>query len=335
MTNNQQRSTNNIKDWHLYLIILAGLLALRFILSEFQLIVASEMLIIGLFALSLNLILGYGGMVSFGHAAFYGIGGYAVAIGMREFNLHPWLAMSLAPFVSAIFALVIGWFCVRRKGLYFAILTLAFAQLVYTMVFNARDITGGDDGIQGLDFPAVITPNGNYYLFTVLIVAICFMIIRAIVRSNFVLVLQATRENDERAKFIGVDVRLHQLIIFVIGGFFAGVAGALLVGKQGFVGVEMLFWTTSSEPILASLLGGMFVLAGPMVGASILVFLQLSLNRFLASGALASIPFLGIFGEIQWQMVLGIITVAIVLVAPDGILGQVNQWLSKTQKANK
>jgi len=286
-------------------LVFAGLLALRFLLSDFQLTVVAEMLIIGLFSLSLNLIMGYGGMVHFGHAAFYGVGGYTVAITMTQFQLNPWLAMLLAPFVSALFALVIGWFSVRRVGLYFSILTLAFGQLIYTLVFNARQITGGDDGLHGLEFPEIISTPGNYYIFTLLVFAVCYLIIRMIVRSPFMLVVRSIRENAERAQFIAVDVRRHQLIVFVIGGFFAGVAGALLVGEQHFVGVEMLFWTTSAEPILASLLGGMFTLPGPLLGAALLVFLNLTLTRIFA----------------YWPLVLGTLTVIIVLVAPTGLLG--------------
>ncbi len=287
------------------------LLALRFVLSDFQLTVASEMLIIGLFALSLNLIMGYGGMVHFGHAAFYGIGAYTVGVGMARFGWNPWLAMLAAPFVSALLALVLGWFCVRRRGLYFSILTLAFGQLVYTMIFNARELTGGDDGLHGLEFPEIISTPGNYYLFTILVFVICVVLIRLLVRSPFVLVLRAVRENAERAQFIGVDVRRHQLIIFVIGGFFAGVAGALLTAEKHFVGVEMLYWTTSAEPILASLLGGMYTLLGPVFGEAVLVFLNLVLNRVFA----------------YWSLVLGTLTVVIVLIAPGGLLGLVQRLI--------
>lgn len=331
-TQNRRLQLPRMAEWQLASIAVIFLLLLRLVLTEFQLTVASEMLIIGLFALSLNLILGYGGMVSFGHAAFYGIGGYSVAIGMREFDLNPWAAMAIAPFVSAFFALVIGWFCVRRRGLYFAILTLAFAQLVYTLVFNSRDITGGDDGLHGLDFPQIIDSPGNYYIFTVIVFLVCYVLLRAIVRSNFVLILQAIRENRERAIFIGIDVRRHQLITFVIGGYFAGVAGALLAGKQHFVGIEMLFWTTSAEPILASLVGGMYLFPGPVLGATLLVYLNLFLNRFLAAWPFDDVAILAWVGAIQWQMILGIITVFIVLLAPDGLLGQAQRILGLTKE---
>ncbi len=305
------RPLATVPNWLWSVIILVALIALRFILSDFQLKIVSEMLIAGLFALSLNLILGYGGMVHFGHAAFYGIGAYTVGVTMARLSWSPWVAMAVAPFVSGLAALVIGWFVVRRVGLYFSILTLAFGQLVYTLLFNAREITGGDDGLHGLIFPEIISDQRNYYLFTLAIFVICYLVIQRIVHSPFILVLRAVRENAERAQFIGVDVRRHQLVTFVLGGFFAGVAGALMVGEQHFVGIEMLFWTTSAEPILASLLGGIFILQGPVFGASLLVFLHLTLTRVLA----------------YWPLVLGTLTVVIVLVAPTGLLGLARRLL--------
>ncbi|GAB4515362.1 MAG: hypothetical protein OHK0046_18740 [Anaerolineae bacterium] len=295
-------------------VVLAGL---SLILSDFQKTVATEMLIIALFAMSLNLIMGYGGMVHFGHAAFYGLGGYTTAILMFHYDVNAFLAMLAAPFVSALAALVIGWFCVRRVNLYFAILTLAFGQLVYILVFQAREFTGGDDGLHGLEIPEILASPGNKYFFVLAVVLVCYVVLRMIVRSPFVLILRATRENPERAQFVGVDVRRHQLIVFVIGAFFAGIAGALLAIKQQFVGVEMLFWATSAEPILASLMGGMFTLPGPALGGALLVLLNIVLTRITTF----------------WPLVLGTLTVVIVLVAPTGLLGLLQErWRRRTGK---
>lgn len=282
-----------------------ALFALSFVLSDFQVGVANDMLIIGLFALSLNLILGYGGMVHFGHAAFYGMGGYATGILIAKFGWNPWLAMAIAPFASALLAFAIGAFAVRRTGLYFSILTLAFGQLVYLIMQNASGLTGGSDGLHGIEFPEIIRDPHNFYLFTVIVFSACFILMRFFVQSPFVLLLRAVRENSERAQFIAVDVKRHQLIIFIVGGFFAGVAGMLLVGKNHFIGIESLHWSTSAEPILASLMGGMFVLPGPVLGAGMLVFLNLFLSRYFS----------------YWSLVLGTLTVIIVLLAPTGILG--------------
>lgn len=334
VTQSQQTTTTEARplplpDWAIGLIVLAFLILLRFVLSEFYLGIAAEMLIVGLFALSLNLIMGYGGMVHFGHAAFYGIGGYTVAVTITNYDFNPWVGLIASPFVAAFFAFIIGWFCVRRVGLYFAILTLAFGQLVYTVVFDASELTGGDEGLHGLEFPDIISTPGNNYIFTLIVFVICYLIIRQIVQSPFVLVLRATRENAERARFVGVDVRRHQLIVFTLGGFFAGIAGALLVVEQSFAGPEMLFWTQSAVPILAALLGGMFILPGPVLGAALLVFLEQTLTRLTANWPFEDVPVLSLLGEVQWQTVLGIITVTIVLVAPSGLLGLAKRWWNR------
>lgn len=295
--------------WGIPLVI--GLALLSLVLSEFQKLLLSQMFVAALFAMSLNLIMGYGGMVHFGHAAFYGIGAYTVAILVTRYQVPVFVAMALAPLVAAFFAVIIGWFSVRRVQLYFAILTLAFGQLAYVVVFQSYNFTGGDNGIHGLPVPPLINNPTNFYLFTLAIFTVCFILLRVIVGSPFVLILRATRENPERARFIGVNVRRHQLITFVIGAAFAGVAGAVTAELNRFVAPEMLFWTTSSEPILASLLGGMFSLIGPAVGAAILTFLHVFITRYTQ----------------YWPMVLGILTVAAVLAAPMGLVGLVESRL--------
>lgn len=303
--NGLSSGVRRIPAWVWGLLVVGILIGLNAALSNFQRTVLTEMLIAGLFALSLNLIMGYGGMVHFGHAAFYGIGGYTVAIGALRLGINPVLLMLLAPVVSGVLALVIGWFAVRRVSLYFSILTLAFSQLVYIVIFQSRDITNGDDGMHGIQMPVWLNDPSNYLLFTIAVVAVCVAILYLITRSPFALVLRAIRENPERALFIGVNVRRHQLLVFVIGGIFAGVAGALLVGEKRFAGVEMLFWTAGAEPILASLLGGMFAFSGPLIGGALLTFLNITLTRFT--------PY--------WPLVLGILTVTIVLVTPTGLVG--------------
>lgn len=299
----------SVPQWIWGIVFLVGMAILPAFLSEFQTILLTDMLIIGIFALSLNLIMGYGGMVHFGHAAFYGIGAFTVGILTLQYGVNAYLAMILAPFVSALAGLIIGWFCVRRVELYFAILTLAFGQLVYIIFLQAREITGGDDGLHGLPIPEWFRGTLNMYFFTLIVFSICYLLIRMIVNSPFVLVLLATRENPQRARFVGVNVRRHQLITFVIGAFFAGVAGALMATEKRFASLEMLHWTTSAEPILASLLGGMFVLPGPAIGASALVYLNYALSRVTS----------------YWPLALGTLTVVMVLIAPTGIAGLIQR----------
>jgi branched-chain amino acid transport system permease protein len=291
------------------------LVVIGVLVDEFPKLLLGEMLIAGLFAMSLNLIMGYGGMVHFGHAAFYGIGAYTVGILSQKFNVPVLLTMIIAPFVSAGAAVIIGWFCVRRVRLYFAILTLAFGQLVYLIVYQARDLTGGDDGLQGLARPDFLNNPNVFFLFTALVFVVCFFTLRVIARAPFVLTLRAIRENAERAQFLGVDIRRHQLITFVIGAFFAGIAGMLIALHNHFVHTNMLYWTTSSEPILSSLIGGMFSLLGPALGGGILVFLHLIITKFTE----------------YWSLVLGLLTIGIVLVAPTGLVGLVRRLFGASQ----
>jgi branched-chain amino acid transport system permease protein len=302
----------SVSTWTWGLIVSAALASLSLGLSEFQLILASQMLIAALFAMSLNIIMGFGGMVHFGHAAFYGLGAYTVAILVKDHNMPLWVALPLAPVVSAVAGAVVGWFCVRRVRLYFSILTLAFGQILYVIVLStAADFTGGDNGIHGIPVPAIISSARNYYLFTLLIFALCFVALFIITKAPFVLTLRAIRENAERAQFIGVDVRRHQLTTFIIGSFFAGIVGGLMAILNRFVGPDMLFWTTSSEPILGSLMGGMFSLTGPAVGAALLLGLHLFISQYTEF----------------WPTVLGILTIIVVLVAPSGLVGLSNRYL--------
>ncbi len=228
---------NNKMRWVIGIAVVVALFVLPFVLDrlgrtgEYWIWVTTEMIIMALFAMSLNLILGLGGMVSFGHAAFFGVGAYTVALLMKKAGWPLYLALPAAPVVAALVAAVVGWFCVRRLGLYFAILTLAFSQLLYMIVFQWYSLTGGDDGIHGIPRPEVLNST-NYYLFCLILFLICFMLMRMIVNSSFGLSIRTIRENMERAKFIGINVKRYQLINFTIAGAFAGLAGGLLTESE-------------------------------------------------------------------------------------------------------
>jgi len=307
-------NTLSTRNWIVGVIVVIALAVLPFVLSklgrtgEYWIWVTTEMLINGLFALSLNLILGYGGMVSFGHAAFCGVGAYTVALLMKKAGISMVLALAAAPVAAALAAAVIGWFCVRLIGLYFAILTLAFSQLLYMIVFQWYTFTGGDDGIHGIPRPAFLDPV-NYYLLCLVVFVVCFLMMRTIVNSSFGLTIRSIRENMERAKFIGVNVRRFQWYNFIIAGAFAGLAGGLLTELNKFAQTEFLHWSKSAEPILASLVGGMYSLAGPAIGAAVLMFLKIVLQQFHQT-----------LVEI-WAIVLGMVLLVVVLFAPDGMIG--------------
>ncbi len=276
--------------------------------GEYWIWVCTEMIIMALFAMSLNLILGFGGMVSFGHAAFFGVGAYTVALLMKKANFPLYLALVAAPLVAAITAAIVGWFCVRLLGLYFSILTLAFGQLLFMIVFQWYTFTGGDDGLHGVPRPEILGPI-NYYWLCLIIFVICFLVIRMIVNSSFGLSIKTIRENMERAKFIGINVRRYQLLNFIIAGAFAGLAGGMLCELNRFAQTEFFHWSKSAEPILASLVGGMYSLAGPAIGSSILIFLKIFLQQVHRSMV-----------EI-WAIVLGVLLLIVVLFAPQGLVG--------------
>jgi branched-chain amino acid transport system permease protein len=310
-------------NWIAGIVVVAILVILPFILAqmgrtgEFWIWVTTEMIIMGLFALSLNLILGFGGMVSFGHAAFFGVGAYTVALLMKKAGVSLFFALCAAPVTAAIAATIIGWFCVRLIGLYFAILTLAFSQLLFMIVFQWYTFTGGDDGIHGIPRPEYLTAI-NYYLLCLAIFVVCFLIMRTIVNSSFGLTIRTIRENMERSKFIGINVRRFQWLNFVIAGSFAGLAGGLFTELNRFSQTEFLHWSKSAEPILASLVGGMYSLVGPVIGSTILIFLKIVVQQ-LHKGLVE-----------KWAIILGLILLVVVLFAPTGLVGLYQRIFKKS-----
>jgi branched-chain amino acid transport system permease protein len=286
--------------------------------GEFWIWVTTEMVIMALFATSLNLILGFGGMVSFGHAAFFGVGAYTVALLMKKAGAPLGLALVAAPCVAAVAAAIIGWFCVRLIGLYFAILTLTFGQLLYMLAFQWYTFTGGDDGIHGIPKPAFLGPV-NYYLLCLIIFLVCLLVMRMIVNSSFGLSIRITRENPERAKFIGINVRRYQLINFVIAGFFAGLAGGLFTELNRFAQTEFLHWSKSGDAIFACLVGGMYSFIGPAIGSSVLIFLHIFIQQIHQS-----------LVEI-WAIFLGLILLGVVLFAPEGLVGLYDKIFKKSR----
>ena len=314
MKNQAAQTAFKTGNWIAGGIVTAILFALPFVLAqlgrtgEYWIWVTTEMIISALFAMSLNLILGYGGMVSFGHAAFFGVGAYTVALLMKKAGAPLYLALLAAPVVSALAAAVIGWFCVRLIGLYFAILTLAFGQLLYMVAFQWYTFTGGDDGIHGVPRPEFLGPV-NYYLLCLILFLVCLLIMRMIINSSFGLSIRTIRENMDRANFIGINVKKYQWINFIIAGAFAGLAGGLLAELNRFAQTEFLHWSKSAEPILASLVGGMYSILGPAIGSTVLIFLKIVLQQLHKSMV------------DMWAIILGGILLLVVLFAPGGLVG--------------
>jgi branched-chain amino acid transport system permease protein len=285
------------------------LLGLPFALSEFWLFIAIEVLAFALYAVSFNVLLGYGGMLSFGHAAFFGVGGYAAAILLKKAGLPAMVAFALVPVValavSALLALAIGFFSVQRSGIYFAMLTFAFQMLLYTIALKATGITGGDDGMTGLKPPGALARPFYYYYFALALVVPALYMLYRLVSSPFGFTLRALRANPRRVQYVGVNVRAHQLATFVVSGAFAGLAGGLFALSTGNVFPGWLNWTASATPIVMAVLGGVHTFLGPALGAAVYVVLEV-----LISGKTE-----------YWPLAMGVIIVVLVLLMPEGLSG--------------
>jgi ABC-type branched-subunit amino acid transport system ATPase component/ABC-type branched-subunit amino acid transport system permease subunit len=297
-------------------LALLVLLVLPFVLGRAEVFLATEIIVLMLFATSFNLLFGYTGLVSFGHATYFGLGAYTLALLLKRYGAPFPVALLSAPVVSAIIALVIGWFCVRSIRLYFSLLTLAFGQLVWAIVFEWYDFTGGSDGIQGIPKPEVLSGLTPMYYFVLVVVAVCLVLLWFIANSPFGWALKAIRDNPHRAQFLGINERQYKLMAFTIAGAFAGVAGALFSLFQGFADPGLLDWTRSAEPLFMSLVGGMHYFLGPVVGAGVVTWLR----KFTSS-----------FTE-YWPLVFGIILLAMVIGLSEGIVGFVIAWWQRRRR---
>jgi branched-chain amino acid transport system permease protein len=284
--------------------------------SRFYTFVATDVAIMALFAVSLNLLLGYAGLVSFGHAAYFGIGAYATGLLMKKLAVPFVLAFPAAGVLAGLFALVFGFFCVRLTKIYFAMLTLAFAQIVWAICFKWNAVTGGEQGMPEIPYPdlawmeklpytGALRASDHFYLLTIVLVAACLFTLRRIVASPFGRILTTIRENPERAEFIGVDVRRWELIAFVIAGAFAGLAGGLFGIFNRGVFPDFAYWPKSSEVLIMTILGGMGHFWGPAVGALVLLVLNQQITSYTE----------------YWPFILGTILIVLLFAFPGGIVG--------------
>jgi branched-chain amino acid transport system permease protein len=284
--------------------------------SRFYTFVATDIAILALFAVSLNLLLGYTGLVSFGHAAYFGVGAYTTGILMKKLGLPFLLAFPAGGVVAGLVALVFGVFCVRLTKIYFAMLTLAFAQIVWAICFKWNDVTGGEQGMPEIPYPTLdwmgrlpllgdLRTSDHFYLLTVVLVGLCLWVLRRIVGSPFGRILTTIRENPERAEFIGVNVRRFELAAFVIAGAFAGLAGALFGIFNRGVFPDFVYWPKSSEALIMTILGGMNYFYGPAVGALVLLVLNQQITSYTQ----------------YWPFILGTILIVLLFAFPGGIVG--------------
>ncbi|HEY8910173.1 MAG TPA: branched-chain amino acid ABC transporter permease [Desulfosporosinus sp.] len=289
------------------------LLAVPTIISQYYVYLLATVFTTALLATSLNLVLGYGGLLHLHHGVFFGVGAYTVAIVMTKTSWPFAVAVVLAPLVAALIAFVIGWFCVRLRGLYFGMLTLALGQLVWAIVYRWNALTNGDNGIHAIPVPEFLTSVNSVYYTTLMVLIVSLVILYLITKSPFGLTLLATRDNPVRSESVGINVKRHRLTAFVIAGFFAGIAGVLFVLVERSVAPSLLFWNKSAEILIMCLMGGLTVFMGPALGAGILVLLSM---------------IVGLYTE-YWLLVLGLLLLILVLFLPQGILGYLMESYGK------
>ena len=275
----------------------------------------NEMLIMALAGCALNLMLGYGGMVSFGPAGLYAVGSYTTAILLTRYGAPFAVAVLMAPVMAAAVGTVVGWFCVRRSAVYFALLTLAFAQIIWTVIFEWYDFTGGDNGMVSIPIPDFVLSITRSYYFSLVIVLICIFLLWRIVHSPFGTTLQAIRENPTRTEFIAVNVRKYQLAVFVLSSLFLGVAGSLFCVFAGSVFPDYAHWVKSTDMLVICLLGGLYNFAGPIVGSAVYILISKMISK----------------NTTYWMFFLGVIVVFLVLFMRNGIMGFLAEKLSQVR----
>jgi branched-chain amino acid transport system permease protein len=284
--------------------------------SRYDTFLASQIAIDALFAVSLNLLLGTTGLVSFGHVAYFGVGAYVCGILMKTYDVPFSLAFPAAGLGAALFALISGYFCVRLMKLYFAMLTLAFSQIVWAIAYKWNAVTGGDQGLPEIPYPHLhwmlaipgfgdLSIGARFYLLSLALVAVSLAALHRVTRSPFGRVLTTIRDNPERAAFLGINVKLYQLAAFVTAGGFAGLAGALYGIFSRGVFADFVFWSKSAEILIMTILGGVGFFWGPPVGAAALVWLNQIITDYTQ----------------YWSFVLGTILLVLLFGFPGGIVG--------------
>ncbi len=271
-----------------------------------------HILILSVFALGFNLLLGYTGLLSFGQAGFYACGAYGCAKLLLVIpSLLPGIICGILS--AGVMALILGFLCIRHTRIYFAMLTLCFGMMIYSLAWKWRSVTGGDDGLIGiprapLGIPGILSIDmssmGNYYYFVLIVCLVAMGLLYRIVNSPFGLTLQGIRDSESRIAFTGISVKNYRLIAFTIAGLYAGLAGALIPPLENTVTPPLAHWTHSAEPIMATLLGGIHTFSGPIVGAFVFYVIKDIIVRFTE----------------YWLIWLGAIVVALVMGLPGGVV---------------
>jgi len=297
------------------IIFFISLVALYYVsgrLSIFYTILLTEALLFGILAMSLDLIMGYADLVSFGHAAFFGTGAFVSGLLILHFELSLLFVIPIAIAVNALLGFVIGGLSIRAKGIYFAMLTLAFCEVLKRLIYDWRSVTGGSDGIAGISptplnfgfFKIDIFYPPAYLCFTVILAGAAFLICHLLVRSSFGSVLKAIGDNEERTRFIGYDVKKYKLIAFIISASIGGLSGALYSPLAGFASYDLLDFHVSGKVILMCLMGGLGTITGPFLGGIFLTLLESFLSSLIEG----------------YHIIIGLVFIFIVIFLPKGLI---------------
>jgi len=298
------------------LAVIALLIVAPFGLPIFAMTLLTELVILGLFAMSLDLMVGYTRLVSFGHAAAYGLGAYASGYILLHTELPLPVAVLLATSLTGLVAIGVGWVCTMATGVSFAMLTLAFAQLLYAVAFKWTSVTGGSDGLAGIPRRAgpfgleALTSKTGFYYFALACLLGAFFLARGLVASPFGAVLRGIRENEPKALALGYNTRRYKIAVVAMAYALGGLAGALYAPFAGFANTELLFWLLSGQVLIMVIVGGSGTLIGPILGAAFFMLLEHQLSSYTEA----------------WALFFGLIFIAFVLFAPQGIWGLATGW---------
>ncbi len=298
---------------------LAVLIALPAVLSSYQLSLVTKMLIFGIFAMSLDLLLGYAGLPSLGHAAYFGVAAYTVGLLALRVANNFWLDFPAGLLMAAGVSALFGLFALRTRGSYFLMITLALGQVLWGIAFGWRSLTGGDDGLPSvprpnMPLPWALTDGIPYYYFVLIFFGLAVGALALIVSSPFGKALVGIRESERRMEVLGYDVWRHKYVAFILAGLFAGLAGNLFVYFNGFVSPSYLNILFSASALLMVILGGSGTLLGPAIGAAVIVGLENFISGYME----------------RWVLVLGVIYVLVTLFAPSGLVGLVRERLGNS-----
>ncbi len=304
------------------IVAVAALLVAPLVLPAFAMTLLTELLILGLFAMSLDLMVGYTRLISFGHVAAYGMGAYASGYLLLHTEMPLLIVVFAAAAMTGILAIGIGWICTLATGVSFSMLTLAFAQLLYAVAFKWTSVTGGSDGLAGIPRRPgpfgldVFSSKTGFYFLALGCLLGSFFVCRALVRAPFGAVLRGIRENEAKTLSLGYNTRLYKIAVVAIAYAFGALAGALYSPFAGFANTELLFWLLSGQVLIMVIVGGSGTLIGPILGAAFFMLLEHQLSSYTEA----------------WALFFGLVFIVFVLFAPEGIWGLATSWFGRGRR---